>query len=158
MLIKGILDEDFVNYKLPSMFISTAFCDFKCEKENGVRCCQNSALAKQKNMEIDTDTLIHRYLNNPITKAIVFGGLEPMMQYEDLIKFLDVLRGEYHCYDPVVIYTGYNRDEIAYQTEVLFSYGNVVMKFGRFIPGQDPHYDAVLGVKLASYNQYGADH
>ena len=155
MLIKGVIDEDFINYKQPSIFISTAFCDFKCEKASGVHCCHNSALAQQKNIEEDPDTLIHRYLQNPITKAIVFGGLEPMMQYEDLIQFLDVLRNEYHCYDPVVIYTGYNRDEISYQIEVLRMNGNIVVKFGRYIPGQEPHFDEVLGVKLASDNQYG---
>ena len=33
-------------------------------------------------------------------------------------------------------------------------YDNIVVKFGRFRPNQDPHYDNVLGVKLASNNQY----
>ena len=31
MKIKGITDEDFVNYKYPSMFIATSICSFKCE-------------------------------------------------------------------------------------------------------------------------------
>ena len=29
----GIIEEDFTNYKLPCMFISTITCTFKCEKE-----------------------------------------------------------------------------------------------------------------------------
>ena len=30
MLIKDIIDEDFINYKKPSMFIGTVKCDWKC--------------------------------------------------------------------------------------------------------------------------------
>ena len=29
MRVKGIIEEDFTNFKLPSMFINTCFCDFK---------------------------------------------------------------------------------------------------------------------------------
>lgn len=157
MMIKGVVDEDFVNYKLPSMFISTAFCDFKCERESGVRCCQNSALAQQEPVDFDTDKLIFRYIQNPITKAIVFGGLEPMLQYEELVDFMRRLRHDYHCYDTVVIYTGFNKTEISYQVENLRLYGNIVMKFGRFVPNQESHYDEVLGVYLASPNQHAED-
>lgn len=28
------------------------------------------------------------------------------------------------------------------------------LKFGRYIPNQTPHYDSILGVNLASDNQY----
>lgn len=31
---------------------------------------------------------------------------------------------------------------------------NIIVKFGRFIPNQHPHYDEVLGINLASDNQY----
>jgi hypothetical protein len=39
MVIKGIVDEDFVNYKKPSMFIIMPYCDFKCDKEAGCSIC-----------------------------------------------------------------------------------------------------------------------
>ena len=46
MIIKGLTDEDFVNYKKPAMFIATSKCSFKCEKECGVTgMCQNHPLA-----------------------------------------------------------------------------------------------------------------
>ena len=32
MRIKNLIDEDFVNYKKPSLFIGCGECDFKCEK------------------------------------------------------------------------------------------------------------------------------
>jgi len=37
---------------------------------------------------------------------------------------------------------------------LLSRYKNVIVKFGRFIPNQEKHYDEILGVELASPNQY----
>ena len=45
MIVKNILDEDFVNYKKPSMLIAFPSCSFKCERDCGKRVCQNSTLA-----------------------------------------------------------------------------------------------------------------
>ena len=36
------------------------------------------------------------------------------------------------------------------------SYG-IIVKFGRFRPNQEPHYDEVLGVNLISDNQYAKE-
>lgn len=151
MLIKGITDEDFVNYKVPSMYIATATCSFKCDKEYGKPICQNSELAKQPSIEVCEDDIVARYLSNPITKAIVFAGLEPMDQYQCILWVLAMLRS---VDDDVVIYTGYNKDEIDYIIPLFQAYKNVIIKYGRYIPGQQPHFDPVLGVYLASDNQY----
>lgn len=154
MKIKSIMDEDFVNYKVPSMVIITSICSFKCEKESGIKCCQNSSLVKQKNITIDNGKIIERYLKNPITKAIVFGGLEPFDQFEDVLSLISELRNAYSCNDDVVVYTGYTFDEVVHYIDELQKFDNIIVKFGRFIPGQKPHYDNVLGVSLASDNQY----
>ena len=154
MLLKGIVDEDFVNYRVPSMFISTNTCTFKCDKENGTPVCQNSALAKQESIDISIDNLIARYLKNDITKAIVFGGLEPIDQLVDVYDFIFKLRADYHCEDPVVIYTGYTKEEIKNKISILCLFNNIIMKYGRFRPGDKPHYDPILGINLASNNQY----
>ncbi len=153
MEIKGLLDEDFVNYKLPSMFIAFPKCTFKCEKECGVRCCQNSELATAPNISLDVFTIVQRYLSNPISKAIVCGGLEPMDSFEDLINLIEQLR-YIGCNDKIILYTGYNKDEIVDKIRVLSTYQNIVVKYGRFVPNQERHYDEVLGVYLASDNQY----
>ena len=153
MLIKGIKDEDFVNYKKPSMFIIFPNCTFKCDKEAGCSICQNSSLANEPNIEIKEIDIIERYIKNPITKAIVFGGLEPF-DSEEILMFIEHIR-EY-TNDEIVIYTGYTEEEIFDEIKWLQSDGieNIIIKFGRFIPNQQPHYDEVLGVKLASNNQY----
>lgn len=156
MLIKSIIYEDFVNYKLPSMFIGTASCNGKCCLEAGLplSICQNDEWRTARATLIDDSELCKRYLHNCITKAIVFGGLEPFEQFSELCNFLAVLRNEFGCDDDVIIYTGYNPDEIESELEFLKYYGNVIIKFGRFIPNQKPHFDEVLGVELASDNQY----
>lgn len=154
MLIKGLTDEDLVNYKLPSMFIITSKCSFKCDKENGESCCQNSSLARQKAKNVSDDEIIQRYIQNPITKAIVFGGLEPFDQWNELYAFIAKFRLEYGRKDEVVIYTGYNHDEIEGECMMLMMFDNIIVKFGRYRPNIKPVFDEVLGVTLASENQY----
>ena len=152
MIVKEVRDEDFVNYKKPSMFIGFPNCSWKCEKECGERCCQNSALAQSPSINVSIDALIDRYMSNPITKAIVCGGLEPLDSWDDLQNFILLFR--YWCPDDIVIYTGYKENEVQDKLEWLSLYEPIVVKFGRYIPNQQPHYDEVLGVKLASDNQY----
>lgn len=157
MHIKGITDEDFVNYKKASMFISACSCDFKCERECGERCCQNGPLAYAKTIEVDDSKIIDRYLSNPITNAIVLGGLEPFDQFWEVFDFVKKLRTDYHCKDTVVIYTGFTEEEIRLQTDALRDLGGIIVKFGRYRPNFEPHFDSVLGVNLSSPNQYAKE-
>jgi organic radical activating enzyme len=153
MIIKGIQDEDFVNYKKPSMFISFPSCTWKCEKECGKKVCQNGTLATSPNIEIDVKAIVDRYMNNSITKAIVLGGLEPFDSFQDMCVLIHHFRDRTE--DDIVIYTGYNKEEISYAVDWLHLFPNIIVKFGRFIPNQTQHYDEVLGVYLASLNQRG---
>lgn len=154
MRLKGMCDEDFVNYKQPSMMLVSSYCNFKCDRENGINSCQNSSLAKAPIINIEEDTIIQRYLMNDITKAICIAGLEPFEQYDEVFCFIKTLREKYHCKDTVIIYTGFNKDEIESQVETLSKFENIVIKFGRYLPNQKRHFDKVLGVYLASDNQY----
>lgn len=77
MFIKNLIDEDFINYKKAAMFVAFPYCSFKCEKDCGVHCCQNSELAKACNIDVSPHVLTARYMDNPVTSSIVFGGLEP---------------------------------------------------------------------------------
>jgi hypothetical protein len=154
MEIKGIIHEDFVNYKVCSMTIAMPYCTFKCDKECGSNVCQNSKLAKDPTLDIPAAKIIDQYLYNPLSHAIVFQGLEPFDSYNDLYYFIYALRFVFKNNDPVVIYTGYNKDEISSKIEDLRKFSNIIIKFGRYIPDQKPHYDEILGVNLASNNQY----
>ena len=171
MKILNIIDEDIVNYKKTSMYIAFPNCSMKCNIDSHKIVCQNNELLEAKSITVDGDSLIKRYLSNPITHAIVFGGLEPLDSYFEVVPFVSALRNKYNCNDPVVIYTGYTEDELEGKTlyeyknackqEILMDvyvqlkkYGNVIVKFGRYREGDEPHYDEVLGVNLASDNQY----
>ena len=152
MIIKGIKTEDFVNYIKPSLFIICPYCDFKCDRENGCSLCQNSSLVHEPNISVSPMAIVNIYISNPITKAIVFGGLEPMDSWQELIDLIYHLRQKTE--DDIVIYTGYNKNEIEDKVQFLSQYKNIIIKFGRFVPNEEPHKDNILGVPLASNNQY----
>ena len=154
MHIKFLVEEDFVNYKKPSMFIGFPTCNWKCEKECGMRgICQNSSLATSPTFDISIEEIVKRYVENPISKAIVFGGLEPMDSWDTLSVLINEFRK--HTKDDIVIYTGYYEPEISDNVEYLRqNYDNIIIKFGRFKPNSQSHFDEMLGVKLASENQY----
>lgn len=155
--LKGIIFEDFVNYKVPCMSLMFPKCDFKCDKENGVQLCQNWELAAAPSQIVLINDLLRQYVNNPITEAIVLQGLEPLDSLLD-VYILSANLYEFQIYDDFVIYTGYDKDEIS--SEVINNIaaaipGHLIIKWGRYIPNQKPHFDPVLGVYLASNNQYG---
>ena len=154
MKVKGIIEEDFSQYRLPTMTIASARCSFKCDELNGCRICQNWGLAKAPDIEVSNEYLINCYLRNPITKAICFGGLDILDQFSELISFIDAFRKVSN--DLIIIYTGYTDSEVRLmgQRKLLEAYPNIIIKFGRFIMNQPHHYDPILGVKLASPNQY----
>lgn len=155
MRVKSIVSERFQDYKLPSMFIATCFCDYKCCTELGldIGVCQNAPLAQMEDKDIDDQIIYEQFVNNPITKAVVVGGMEPIIQINEVIDLINLFRNQGEdC--PFVIYTGYYPNEIHEPLERLKQYKNIIVKFGRYIPNNQSKYDEVLGVTLASSNQY----
>lgn len=152
MKICALQDEDFVNYKKPSMFIGFPSCSWKCDKEYGMQVCQNSTLVSSPIKNVGFKTIVNRYINNPITSSIVCGGLEPFDTWDDLYGLITHLR--ISTQDDIVIYTGYYKEEIEKCIDDLKVFSNIIIKFGRYIPNHEKHYDKVLGIYLASDNQY----
>ena len=160
MIVKEIRDEDFTSYKKPSIVIGFPSCTFKCERECGCNgMCQNLALVTAPNIEIGYEHIVDRYMKNPITKAIIMAGLEPFDSPVSLPELIKEFRK--HTDDDIVIYTGYRKDELICgfpslreSYNKIKQFKNIIIKFGRFVPNQQPHYDQILGVKLASDNQY----
>ena len=156
--LKGVVMEDFCNYKKPSMFLITCFCNWKCCKELGLdkSTCQNSPMASSPIEDFSYESIYNAYIHNDISKAIVIGGLEPLEQFGEIYDLIGYFR--YHgCDDDFVIYTGYTEDEVKADQywHLLLDMKNIVFKFGRYVPGDKPHRDEVLGIELASDNQYG---
>ena len=151
MKIKGIIFEDFVNYKEPCMTIEFPYCNWKCDRECGRTVCQNSELAKAPDYEITPELIVDMFIRNDISDAICFQGLEPF----DSLDWLELVTAfRQRVSNTIVIYTGYTEKELQIELKVLSEYENIIVKFGRFIPDQPSHYDELLGVELASLNQY----
>lgn len=156
MRVKTILFEDFTDYKKPSMLIGTCYCDWKCCTESNIpiEICQNCKLALSENIEISADEIFRRYSQNPFTEALIFAGLEPLQQQEEVYDVIHYFRSQ-GCNDDIVIYTGYYEFEIqSFLDRLKANFTNIIVKFGRYKPNYKPHYDEVLGVNLISDNQY----
>lgn len=150
--LKDIVEVDYINYKKPSMFLIFPNCTFKCDKENGNKICQNSSLVREPDVKVEIAAVVNRYCRNPLSHSIVCGGLEPFDSWKELLILINELRKATE--DDIVIYTGYKEEEITEQINQLAQFSNITIKFGRFIPNQSSHLDAVLGINLASPNQY----
>lgn len=155
MRVKAVVNERFQDYRKPSLFIATAMCDWKCCTEAGRKpaMCQNSPIARLPTIYISEQEIFQRYITDPITQAVVIGGLEPLLQKDEVLSLIQYFR-EHQCPDDIVIYTGYYRHEVLPFIDEVAQFDGIVMKFGRFIPYKSKRYDAVLGVELASDNQY----
>lgn len=155
MIVKDIMAEDFCNYKKPSMFIISSVCNWKCCIEQGldVAICQNSSLAQQQSHNVSDELIYQQYVANDITQAVVIGGLEPMLQIDELVNLIKLFR-ENGSNCPFVIYTGYYPYEIENELNRLKSLSNIIIKYGRYIPNRPSRYDDVLGINLVSDNQY----
>ena len=152
MIIKGLTFCDLVNYKKPAMVVAFPHCSFKCDIECGQKVCQNSALAGDPPIPILVQDIVKKYMEDDMCHAIVFQGLEPFDSWSDMYFLIQMLRKQTN--DDIVIYTGYTKEEIKDKVYLLDLFPNIIIKYGRYIPGQQPHYDEILGVNLASDNQY----
>lgn len=153
--LKGVVMEDFVNYAKPSLFLITCKCDWKCchEANIPITVCQNEPVVRQVTKEFLISSIYKAYIDNEITKAVVIGGLEPILQFEEVLSLLDYFRKQ-NCNDDFVIYTGYYKEEIEKEIEQLKKYPNVILKYGRYKPNSVSRFDDVLQITLASDNQY----
>ncbi len=154
MKLKGIIDYDCTNYKEPCLTLEFPYCDFKCDKLNGCQVCQNGRLAAEPDIEVSGEQIWKLYEENPLTKAFCFQGLEPFDSHMDMIELIQFIRLTKKCNDPIIIYTGYGQGEDIITEMGLKCFKNIIVKWGRFVMGYEPHYDEVLGVNLASNNQY----
>lgn len=169
MRIRAIKPDDFTNYHDPegwsSLFVGMGACDWKCCIAAGIpiETCQNSELARAPIVEVDATDLLRRYALE--SGSVVVGGLEPFNDMGSLKElatayrnFVDYIDSEKTELDKFVVYTGYNPDEVIDSVEEIYNIVKTrltfIVKFGRFVPGHKPHADKVLGVDLASDNQY----
>ena len=155
MIVKLVKQDDFVQYKKPCVVVCFPNCTWKCCTEAGIptSVCQNQEMCELKDIDVTPEDVYNLYKESLFAESICCSGLEPMLQFDDVLSLLKYFR-EHDCDADFVIYTGYYRNEIEDKIQELAKYKNVIVKFGRYVPNQEKHYDEVLGVWLASDNQY----
>jgi len=152
MKLKQILHETYGDYKECSMLLIADNCINKCEG------CHNQHLLQLESKIFPDEEIIKRFVENPLSKAIIFGGLEPMDQAEEVEKFIfTAINMGIAC--PIIIYTSYNPLSYVFRCsnvmEAIKQYlGKVIIKHGPYKKDLKPVFNEDLGVTLASSNQY----
>lgn len=149
MIIAGIVDEDFTHYKQSAMLVLFPTCSMKCERLGAV--CNHKYLYDVDAQAVQCFEIVNRYLENKNTSTIVFGGLEPFDSYSDLLQLICEFRKVTE--DLIIIYTGYDENEISDELNYLSNLHNIIVKFGRQC-NMESHKDEILGVDVKSSNQY----
>lgn len=148
------------------MLLVTPNCSWKCPG------CQNTHLAQLETQNFPDEDILERFFNNPLTSAIVIGGLEPLEDMQDVRQFISALGQKVYSDElekpTIVVYTGFELDEIEDQLywsglePEMRAYGNCILKYGRYNPVYQTNGDKVervdiwnedLGINLASPNQ-----
>jgi hypothetical protein len=137
------------NYKKISMYLPLGItCIWKC-----VECCNIYYKNNTQYLEASIDNIIEEYETNILVEAIVISGLEPFDNFGQLYNFISKFREFYE--DDIVIFSGYEKKEVEDMLEHFYIFDNIIYKFGRYIPDRPSKYDEILGITLASDNQYG---
>lgn len=147
--------EVFQDYKKSALLLCCVSCDWKCCREAGIsnEVCQNHRIASQREVTIPFDSVLNK-VSRSFTDAIIFGGLEPLLQIEEVCGLIEYLR-EHNVKKDILIYTGYYLEEIDKSVIERLKKHHVIFKCGRYIPNRPQKFDKILGITLASDNQYG---
>jgi len=136
------------------MLIACIECDWKCLKEQclSLGICQNSHINKIQTQESNIPDLIKRFNDNLLSECVIFAGLEPILQFDEVCSFIKEFRKTNN--DDVVIYTGYYPEEIIDKIEILKKFKNIILKFGRYRNDLPKTKDDILKIEIVSNNQW----
>lgn len=151
----NINPNDFVNNKKGTFSLGFGvFCTFKCCKENP-QICQNFNCSSQDLYNTSISTVCKQYEENrELISCITINGLEPLDNLKEVLWFIQKFREK--STDDIFLWTGYTKEEcepLIYLIKKM-NWVNIIIKFGRYIPNSLSRFDEILGVKLASDNQY----
>ena len=139
--------ETFVDYKKTGLYVSGSRCNLKCKE------CFNENLKHSLTIKIKPIQFVEDYIiKNQVIESVIFSGLNWFDKFEDLLQLVNCIRVKTDI--DIVIYTGYKESEVLSEIDMLKENKNIIVKFGEYIPNDMEIYDEVLGITLASSNQY----
>lgn len=139
--------ETFVDYKKTGLYVSGSRCNLKCKE------CFNENLKHSPTIKIKPIQFVEDYIiKNQVIESVIFSGLNWFDKFEDLLQLVNCIRVKTDI--DIVIYTGYKESEVLSEIDMLKENKNIIVKFGEYIPNDMEVYDEVLGITLASSNQY----
>ena len=149
--------DDITDYLKTSLLLVTPKCSGKCGEK-----CQNYFLIKNATTkQYAVSSIVNLYNNLTTHNAVVFAGLEPFDTFNDTQILVDAFLQNDKPID-IVIYTGYYQQSITDKVNVLLqkliktksTNKTIIIKFGPYIAENRSYYSNILGIKLATDNQY----
>lgn len=148
--------DDTTDYGKTSLLLVTPKCSGKCGEK-----CQNYYLIKNSSpKQYSVSDIVNLYNSLDTHEAVVFAGLEPFDTFDETKAIVKAFLENNKRID-IVIYTGYNYQDIADKVDQLVSNVHsvgktIIIKFGPYDPQNYPkswHSD-LLNIDLATSNQY----
>lgn len=143
--IHGI-KETFNDYKKVGMYVAFPQCSLNCKN------CQNAHLREVEPLEVSLDYLVKIILDNDLIDSVILSGMNPMDSFDDVMSLIREVRNKSNI--EIIIYTGMRESNLTNEIKKLKEFNNVIIKFGEYIPNSKEKFDEVLGINLASDNQY----
>ena len=138
--------EVYNDYKKVGVLLATPTCNNNCKY------CQNEYLKKKKPIEYDISEIFNFVKKNKLIKSFIFGGLDCMDSFDQTYDIIKEIRKKFD-YD-IVLYTGKLKTDINLEIEKLKNFKGIIIKFGKYKKNKEKKYDELLGITLASNNQY----
>lgn len=144
----------FNDYKKTGLYIPIGVnCTGKCWREQGLTSdiCQNWDM----NNVYETYTIkdiLEIYDKNPFLEAFIMTGMEAFDNFEEMLNLIKVIRS--YKNEEIVIFTGYNPNELKDEINILKKFKDIIIKFGRYERDLKPKKDEVGGVTLVTSNQF----
>jgi len=142
------------DYKKTGLYVTIGInCTGKCWKKQGLnsKICQNWEYNNKYSL-FSIEEIIKEYYRNPFISCYILTGMEPFDNFEEMLLLISEIRISNDC--DIVIYSGYNKEELEKHIETLKKFKNIIIKFGIYAVDLPRIYDDVLGIELISSNQY----
>ena len=143
--IKGIVHERVEDAPFMGALISAIDCKFNCKG------CFNQSIKKLPTIEMDSEDIIKKVLENPFNEGVILAGLEWSLQPCEL---RELVRVSLNNNLKVIIYSGLTEEEFALKFPDIYNLNEgIYFKFGRYLENLTTDNNIQYDVKLASSNQ-----